>query len=441
MSDSRTVNKNAIFSLWLNWAMSLGMLTMPMVFALFTAKIWIPLVTFAMMGILILYDNSGKMNKPSACNLLPQIAIRSLAISGFIMMIICIGYARGIIDYFYDHDLLNNHIPFISILIIAPVTFFITLWARIRGNRSSICRHCVIRYGTSAERGFIGKLFSQESKAQATFLLSISGALSVVEWAYYAAFYINVNFNSPDKFMFIWVPIILYGLSLIYAGMRSFSLWGYYYQNIEGSTHRQGASSCIRYLVICNESIFLNKSDDYYDIPDQNKYDSPAMILLKYNNNMSLKQARDHFVEISDISPDDFSFRFMYYNDDSSGICNFYHYICCANSKEIVEKSQLPGKWYSMSQLQRLLYNHDLSPMLASEIHRLYMVTMAWKTYDAEGKRLYKIKNYRPMFRLNGICDWDVDFNNPLWLQVSAFNQDKPFYNIRRFWRKHTAKK
>lgn len=58
--------------------------------------------------------------------------------------------------------------------------------------------------------------------------------------------------------------------------------------------------------MICDESIFLNKSDDYYDIPDQNKYDSPAMILLKYNNNMSLKQARDHFVEISDISPDDF---------------------------------------------------------------------------------------------------------------------------------------
>ena len=71
MSDSRTVNENAIFSLWLNWAMSLGMLTMPMVFALFTAKIWIPLVTFAMMGILILYDNSGKMYKPSACFLLP----------------------------------------------------------------------------------------------------------------------------------------------------------------------------------------------------------------------------------------------------------------------------------------------------------------------------------------------------------------------------------
>lgn len=156
---------------------------------------------------------------------------------------------------------------------------------------------------------------------------------------------------------------------------------------------------------------------------------------------MSLKQARDHFVEISDISPDDFSFRFMYYNDDSSGICNFYHYICCANSKEVVEKSQLPGRWYSMSQLQRLLYNHELSPMLASEIHRLYMVTMAWKTYDADGRRLYKIKNYRPMFRLNGICDWDVDFNNPLWLEVSSFNQDKPFYSIRRLWRKHTAKK
>lgn len=110
-------------------------------------------------------------------------------------------------------------------------------------------------------------------------------------------------------------------------------------------------------------------------------------------------------------------------------------------SKEVLDESILQGKWYSLSQLQRLLHNHELSPLLAAEIHRLYTVTMAWKTYDAEGKRLYKVKNYRPMFRLNGICEWDVDFNNPLWLQVASFNQDKPFYNLRRLWRKYTTKK
>ena len=76
---------------------------------------------------------------------------------------------------------------------------------------------------------------------------------------------------------------------------------------------------------------------------------------------------------------------------------------------------------------------------MATEIHRLYTITMAWKTYDSEGRRLYKVKNYRPAFRLNGICDWDVDFNSPQWLQVARFNEDKPFFKIRRFWKKRIS--
>lgn len=441
MSDSHSLNENAIFSLWLNWVVSLGMLIMPMFLAIFIPKIWIPIATFGLMGIMIMYDNSGKKYKASACNLIPHIAIRSLAISGLIMLVICILFVRGVMDYFYEPDLLNRKIPFITVLVIAPVTFAVSLWYKVRGNKARICRECIIRYGFSAERGFIGKLFSQESNVQLNFLMTFMAILSVIEWSYYCIFYINVNLNSPDKFIFVWVPIILYAFCVIYGSMRSFSIWGYYYQNVEGSMHRSGASSCLRYLVFCDDHIFLNRSDDYYDIPDQNKFDTPATLLLKYDDKLPLGKARGHFMDLSGIPSEDFSFRFMYFNDDSSGICNFYHYICCVNSRDVVDESQLKGKWYSLSQLQRLLHNHELSPLLASEIHRLYHVTMAWKTYDAEGRRLYKIKNYRPMFRLNGICDWDVDFNNPLWLQVSSFNQDKPLYSLRKLWRKYTYKK
>ncbi len=59
---------------------------------------------------------------------------------------------------------------------------------------------------------------------------------------------------------------------------------------------------------------------------------------------------------------------------------------------------------------------------------------MAWKTYNADGRRLYKVKNYRPIFRIKGIQDWDVDFNSPRWLNVARFNEDKPFYRLRRLF-------
>ena len=128
--------------------------------------------------------------------------------------------------------------------------------------------------------------------------------------------------------------------------------------------------------------------------------------------------------------------RFMYKSTDVSGMNNIYHFICCLENPEVMEHSRYQGKWYSLSQLQRLLYNHELAPMLATEIHRLYTITMAWKTYDSDGRRLYKIKNYRPNFRLNGICDWDVDFNNSHWLEVARLNEDKPFYRFRKLFQR-----
>ena len=80
-----------------------------------------------------------------------------------------------------------------------------------------------------------------------------------------------------------------------------------------------------------------------------------------------------------------------------------------------------------------------LSPLLSTEINRLYTVAMMWKTYDREGRRLYRIKNYRPMFRINGIQDWDVDFNDPHWLYIARNNEDKPFFRLRKWWQKNIS--
>ena len=90
-----------------------------------------------------------------------------------------------------------------------------------------------------------------------------------------------------------------------------------------------------------------------------------------------------------------------------------------------------------MPELERLLNGDSLAPLMAAEIHRLYTVTMAWKTYDRLGRRLYKIKNYRPTFRLRDIQNWDVDFNDSQWLRVAVNNQDRPFYSLKRFWRRY----
>ena len=61
---------------------------------------------------------------------------------------------------------------------------------------------------------------------------------------------------------------------------------------------------------------------------------------------------------------------------------------------------------------------------------------MAWKTYDRNGRRQYPIRNYKPTFRFRDLAKWDVDYDDPLWREIAEFNEDKPLYRIRKFFRR-----
>lgn len=436
MTQHHITNEKAIFTLWLNWTIAVGAIALPEFAALFVPRSWIPIITFAVMILLIIYRNTGKKFQASSCDLVQTICVHTLCVSAVIMVLISIIYARGFISLFYPEELLNVRIPYLTILILGPVATIYCLIYTIRGNRAGVCRRCIIRYGTSTERGFLGKVFSQESRYQVRFLMIISGVLSVITWTYYACYYINVNLNSSDRFFYNWIPSIFYGLSVIFFGMRYFTLWSYYYNHIEMNPRVCMNGSGVRFILLNDDNIFLSRIEEFNDMPDGNKYDTPADVNLAHRNYISLEDASQYLVNLSGLDPESFNIRFMYKSTDMSGKANIFHFICCFRSKEAIADSSLRGQWYSLSQLQRLLYNKELTHMLTSEIHRLHTVTMAWKTYDINGLRLYKIKNYRPAFRLKGICDWNVDFDNPLWLDVARFNEDSPLFKLRRLLRR-----
>lgn len=434
MSTRNLTNETAIFGLWLNWAIAGGAISLPILLSVYIPPLFIPLISLALAVALLAYDRSSLRSHTAVCPLILTIATRSLFYSALIMVLISIIYARGFINYFYDDDTLNMSIPFVTLLIVAPVVFLTTVWSQIRGSKYSACQRCAIVLGSTSERGFFGKIFSQESRYQRYFLMAIWGVMSVIAWGYYTYFYINVNINIPDRFFFGWVPVILYLISVFYLGARCFTLWVYYCQDTNTDDRHHGASTSIRVLIISGDKFFLSREDEYNDTPDGYLFDTPALITIRHLEEMTLDRATRSFRDISRLSDEDFNLRFMYESREASGDRNSFHYICCPKSDDVIQKSAFKGKWYNLSQVERLLHNRELSPMLASEIHRLYTVTMAWKTYDAEGRRLYKVKNYHPIFRLDGICEWDVDFNSPTWLKVARINEDKPFFRLRRLW-------
>lgn len=429
-------HETAIFNLWLNWVVACGALVLPNLISVYVVPIIVPLAVLVIAGLLAFYNRSSLQSGTAVCPLIPTISMRSLLMSGLIMLVIMLIYSKGLIYRFFHAEVINSQQPFITALIISPVVLFNTLWATFRGERYEACRKCRVMLGTRTERGFIGDLYAQESKYQRWFLLSISACLTLVSWTYYALFYINVNINIPDKFFFGWVPVIFYLISVVYLVTRYFTVWAYYYQTMESDARHSGRSTAVRFMVICGDSIYLSRQEEFCDIPDATLFDTPALLAFSHRDKMTSEEARLLFGHISQIEQDKFDLRFMYYSQDSSTQHNMFHYICCLHDKDVVKGSLLEGQWFNLPQLDRMLHNREVAPMLASEIRRLYTVTMAWKTYDISGNRLYKVKNYRPVFRLNGICDWDVDFNSPVWLRVWQFNEDKPFFKLRRFFRR-----
>lgn len=428
-------NEAAIFDLWLNWVIAGGAINMPILLSVYIKPLFIPIIAMVFAFGLMVYDRTSMRSHSGMCSLIITIAMRSLFYSALIMVFISLIYTKGYISYFYDYSTLNTAIPFVTLLIIAPMVVLTILWSLLRGNKYSVCARCHMLYGPKTERGFIGKIYSQESNYQRNFLLGISSVLTLLAWGYYTYFYINVNINIPDRVFFGWVPLILYALSIFYLGARCFSLWAYYCQDEYTGDGILGSSTSIRVLIISGDRFYLSREDEYNEIPDGFLFDTPAKVTINHYDNLTTERATTSFCDISRLSAKDFSLRFMYVSREVSGNRNTYHYICCPKSDKLIDKSLLKGRWYNLSQVQRLLHNRELTPSLAAEIHRLYTITMAWKTYDADGYRLYKVKNYHPLFRLDGICEWDVDFNSPTWLDVANLNEDKPFFRLRKLWR------
>lgn len=112
---------------------------------------------------------------------------------------------------------------------------------------------------------------------------------------------------------------------------------------------------------------------------------------------------------------------------------NIFHFFAFVDNKEDITESKIHGEWFSLGELRQLMMQHLTGNDLNSEMARIYRIAMAWKTYDREGRRLYKFKHYRPTFRIKDIRNWEVDYNDGHWLSVGRLNEDSHLFRLRRF--------
>jgi hypothetical protein len=230
------------------------------------------------------------------------------------------------------------------------------------------------------------------------------------------------------------MPVGVFVLTIAYFTVRYISYLGYYTQQMEWS---HGRYSMIRFLIICDDYIFLSEESTEYKMPtaERRRLDTPAMVRATYREEISDAVALSYCIKLSDIELGEL--RFLYKTPTYNVDCNIYHYACFVKDRAQLDNSQLTGNWYTLHQIQRLNRVRGIAPILTAEIHRIYTVAMAWKTYDKDGYRLYDIRHYKPTFRLRDLHRWDVDINDTAWLTVAGNNEDVPFFRLRRLWRRY----
>ena len=194
-------------------------------------------------------------------------------------------------------------------------------------------------------------------------------------------------------------------------------------------------STLVRYLILDGDRLFMQADPEgLYDTPVQE-------IVMPGQPKVSNEVATRMFAEKSGTR--DFSLRYLFTVGGfaSAGDIKLYAVFFNEESKGATTFSENYPQAEGMTndRVDRIIHHREIAPMLLNEIYRIHTITMAWKTYDSNGMRLYPIKNYRPTFRLRDLHEWSVDYDDTSWLDVARNNQDKPFFRLRRLWNRITG--
>ncbi len=422
----------AIFGLWRNWTIAIGFLAVLSFVSPLIRQVWLaPVCIVLFLALQAIRTVMNNQRVPVCSRLYKEVSIIILIITCVVLVRYFITGGDGAFEL--TGQPVNRRGPLLGILISAPVTALVTAFFLLQKREPLVCQLCHLRYGNVVKNGFIGRLYHREWRYQTRFLMILSIAMSVIDWAYYMFHYINVNLNRADYFFFIWLPLTLYMISLIYLGWRYYSLWVFYCHNDEGHLVENPSSSTVRFLVIGGDKILLDirPTDKLFNNGAVIKrFDTPASVTLPYQERYDTPRAAELFRQTTGISGAEI--RPIYDSPDNVTYRNIFHYFAFLNDREEVAESKIQGEWFTLGELRQLMNQHLTGSILNSEFARIYRIAMAWKTYDRDGKRLYKFKHYRPTFRLKDIRNWEVDYNDGHWLSVGRLNEDSYMFRLRR---------
>ncbi|MDE6311515.1 MAG: hypothetical protein K2L96_06835 [Muribaculaceae bacterium] len=416
--------------IWTNWGLGFGSIALLILLSLFVPYIWLPVVAIAE-AMWLKWQWLPKCRRTedgSATDAIPSICITVLWIAAAVMFAILVLCTPFLIGRVVLIPMYNDEIPFIASLVLFPCVAFVCVCWMV--NHRTALRSD----STAAAGGALRGMLPREIAYQVRIFLLLSILIGAVESWYYFVHYINSNLNAPDRFFFVLMPVGIFLLSLFFMGGRYTSLSALV--EAVDNIPTAGLSTIVRYLVFSDNELLVRPNNF-------GLYDSPYELLREGQVELDDKITRQAFADLA--RTDAFTLRYLYKSESLPSNLNILHYAAILDSElnradvSNITDAEDSDRWLGLYEIQRLAAEGKLSPVLASELVRIYCVTMAWKTYDRQGHRQYPIRNYKPTFRFRDLGKWDVNYDDTSWLDIAAFNEDKPFFRIRRFFRRRKA--
>ncbi len=411
------------------WIVCYGALTLQVVAGYWASHVIMPYIGFVLIGCIVAYANYNLRTTSMNCSMMTHFTVYTLFASGMVMLLANFLNMNFITIRFAEFSYQEH--PFQAAFIVYPLATLFYGIALLRRGNPAYCGACRTMAGFSVKESLRRNVLHHEGKFQLRLAFYMSLAITAIQYFYYFSYYSKDYATarySPDTFFIYILPATLYIIAVVYIGLRYATLD--FEISLKMSQEAGNHTSRLRYMVVWRDQLLLK--DILIDGANAGYWDTPAEKVMPYNESMSEHLAKTTFRSLSEM--EEFSVRKLFVSGEKEQ--NVFHYAAFIDD-EAKTVNDMGGTWFHLREVNLMLKNGNIARPFAMELYRVFTITMAWKTYDRDGKRLYPIKNYRPSFRLRDFHSWDVDYEDMHWMSVAQNNQDKPFYQMRKLWRRY----
>lgn len=443
MEDLKKVNSMQLYQMWKNLSIGIltmiGLVTLTRILPFYLA----PAVALGAAAVLYTMIYYNRLNRISSCIVTAYCLFYCVLAYSFVSILINVLYAWGIM--MLPDELIFFNRPYIPTLILCPVSFVTLIFLYFKRRNLQVCVDCRLYNGDRHDRGLLGQILHHESALQIRNLILIFALISIINWSYYLFIYVNIELNSRDWYVFAWCFVIMFVLDELYFVSRYYNLYLDLKESDEvidqEDLENMEAKTYMRFYVICGNHIFIDTKAIDPTTPYREVLDTP-FITRRSMSGIRVDEVKNIIGRMTGVGNGELRFFFGRKSPDLQNATLLRYFYFLDGSKEDYTELNVEGEWMDFEKFKRVYATSPgrMSHRALSDLTRLATIIQTEKTFDERGYRRHKIKSYTPSFSLKDVRNSTLDFQDDMWLRISMFNSDTPFYGIKRWWRKLNGK-